>query len=611
MYNSDAELSDIDDLDAGDLPSVDDLEIERLSIRAELTTKEVGRGKDRIEIVAPTHANTRLVFERDPVLRHLGVNTMGGRLAWQALPPWRPAGREMGLPFVTDHDLAEIECALNWYFGGEHGSLSERAVRIARTSYAGGHRFSPWRDYLDALPEWDGVGRCSDLPMLRDADSPYVRTTLDNMWLGMMQRAYEPGCQVDTMTVLYGGQGLRKTSFFRAIPPPDMPVAELSRVPSDTDNKDSMAKAHAAPIVLIDELDKLRKKADQSDMKAFITGRMDTYRAPYARVDETFARQFTLMGTTNREEFLLDATGNRRYAVLVVESLITEDYLSRAWMDMCLAEARDRYRAGERLDYSAEYEALADVVREGHLDDPVREAVFEWLDDPRVPDDQDVSVLAMLKAAGEVPSPGASVDASRLSVRMVCRYIPELRDLNPTSQRDRPSIEKIEAALDAHPRYKRASGRPRVEGRLERRAWEMVTPAPPAPEPVRMSLDDLTHFQRRLLEFSSRVLDSPDVLDDPAKFNVGQLAAIWNQDGVWDEALAKTVAECPAFIAEREAVVAKVSSHDPADPFSPPAPTVPPAPTRTPEPVPTWPTDAELAAAPMPTADPYAPTQEV
>lgn len=467
----------------------DEIRREREAIAADLATKQVGTGEGSRTVVVRSHANTAMIFERDPVLKNLGTNVMGHRLAWRVLPPWRPAGSV--LRPVTNHDLAKIEEVLNGFFGGEHSSLSERAIATARTSHAGSNPFSPWRDYIDGLPEWDGVERIAEtLPMVKDAGGPYARQSFVNFWLSLMMRCYDPGCQVDSMLVLHGPQGFRKTSFFRAIPPVDLPIAELPEVPSSTENKDLLASAHEAPIALIDELDKLRRKADQSAIKAFVTGRRDTWRAPYGKVDETVARSFVLAGTTNLEEFLLDATGNRRYWILQVEGVITPECLTRERMDLLLAEARDRYLRGERLDFGPAYEALADAVREQHLDDPIRDAVYSWLDDPVV--SPIVSEAEYSADPSRYSYSGVSIDVTLVSVPLLCRYVEGLQDVNPLAQRDAPTVAKIVAAMNAHPRYQRAKGRKWVAGKQERRAWEQIALAPASAAAVQQALANPT-----------------------------------------------------------------------------------------------------------------------
>jgi len=139
-------------------------------------------------------------------------------------------------------------------------------------------RFSPWRDYIDALPLWDGIARLETaIPPENVTPTPYTRQAFVNFFLALQQRVHEPGCQVDSMLVLAGGQGLRKTSFFRAIAPRSWMCAEPASIP-DTNDKDLLEEAHLAAVVLFDEIDKLRRRDEQAALKAFVTRRHDTWR---------------------------------------------------------------------------------------------------------------------------------------------------------------------------------------------------------------------------------------------------------------------------------------------------------------------------------------------
>ena len=426
-------------------------------VRSVLDTTTTGSGKNAKCVIDKSHRNTTTIFENDPILQHLGYSTMGGGLAWKKLPPWRKDDERFR--WMDDRDKVEISRRLAEYWGGDHSALSERAERNALVGHGMGHRFSPWRDYIDGLPAWDGVHRIgTSIPTAKDVGTPYVTATLDNFYLTIMERAYDPGCAADVMLVLYGGQGVRKTSLFRAISPDDLPIAEVSVIPDAAKEKDALIAAHEAPIVLIDEIDKLRTKDDQASLKAFQSGRHDAWRSPYGTVNQTHARGFVTAATTNREEFLMDLTGNRRSAVLTVEGVIPAEYLARAWMDLLLAEARDRYRAGERACYDDAYNKLADEVRSAHLDDPVGVEVHNFLENS---------------------------DTELVSTQWIIDRCVAFEGLNPArNNNDKVTLDKIVLALDNHPDYERVDGRVRVAGRQVRRAWRRTTPTPtPAAAP--------------------------------------------------------------------------------------------------------------------------------
>src|SRR5688572_22748906 len=83
-------------------------------------------------------------------------------------------------------------------------------------------RFHPVRDYLEAL-KWDGLPRIATLPhdVLRiPAAAPWhtLSRALVRRWLiAAVARAMQPGCKVDTVLILCGPQGKKKSTFFAAL----------------------------------------------------------------------------------------------------------------------------------------------------------------------------------------------------------------------------------------------------------------------------------------------------------------------------------------------------------------------------------------------------------
>lgn len=82
-------------------------------------------------------------------------------------------------------------------------------------------------------------------------------------------------------------------------------------------------------------------------MKAFITRRVERFRAPYARRITEHARQCVFAGSTNDAEYLRDHTGGRRYWPVKVASIVDTDRLLAA-KDQLWAEATTLYRQGAK-----------------------------------------------------------------------------------------------------------------------------------------------------------------------------------------------------------------------------------------------------------------------
>jgi len=91
-----------------------------------------------------------------------------------------------------------------------------------------------------------------------------------------------------------------------------------------------------------------------------LTKQEDNYRPSYGRRQETYPRQCVFGGTTNRDDFLQDATGNRRFWPIEVHDA------SRLWaemtpevVDQIWAEADMAYKLGEELYLTGEASKVA------------------------------------------------------------------------------------------------------------------------------------------------------------------------------------------------------------------------------------------------------------
>ncbi|TPR19969.1 virulence protein [Apilactobacillus timberlakei] len=247
--------------------------------------------------------------------------------------------------------------------------------------------FNPVIDRINA-EKWDKVKRVDTffIDFLGAENSNYVKQVTRKWLTGAVARALRPGIKFELMPVLIGQQGLGKSTLCNSL----CPEYFLDNLPSLSGiNKDNLMLIKDNWIVEVAELSAMSKTAIEGT-KAFISTRVDKYKAPYASTIEDHARRCVFIGTTNESEFLKDKTGNRRF--LPIQCGINKPTknvfkISPEYILQLLAEARTLYENHEPLyldeDTSNE---LANIQKENTVEDPLEESIKEYLDMP-VPED--------------------------------------------------------------------------------------------------------------------------------------------------------------------------------------------------------------------------------
>jgi len=148
-----------------------------------------------------------------------------------------------------------------------------------------------------------------------------------------------PGCKVDTMLVLIGKQGIKKSMSLEILAG-GFYLATHAQV---TD-KDFIMSLHRGWIIDLAELSSMTH-SDANHIKGIITNATDHIRPPYGMVSQEMPRHSVMVGTTNVDRFLRDGTGNRRFWPVEC-GVIDTDWIV-ANRPQLLAEARTKYAAGQ------------------------------------------------------------------------------------------------------------------------------------------------------------------------------------------------------------------------------------------------------------------------
>jgi putative DNA primase/helicase len=201
------------------------------------------------------------------------------------------------------------------------------------------------RDYVEGL-EWDGVERIAlafeDFWGVEPADNQpaaYIRAVSANFFLALVARIMKPGCQVDTMPVFEGPQGIGKSRALRELGGDWYMLAAES-----VTAKDFFQALPGRWLVEIGEMDSF-SRAERERTKLVISTPTDRYRPSYARHAKDFPRQCVFAGTTNHDDYGNDDTGLRRFLPVRCGAInIPGVRLARPQL---LAEALHAYRQGQ------------------------------------------------------------------------------------------------------------------------------------------------------------------------------------------------------------------------------------------------------------------------
>jgi len=233
---------------------------------------------------------------------------------------------------------------------------------------------NPLREYILGLPEWDGVDYIGEVAgMVRTENGKW---TMENegpsvlwqrcfkKWFVAMVASWMRDDVVNhQVLVLIGEQGIFKTTWLDALMPPELVAYRCRQSGARALDKDEQLRATEFGLINMDEIDRMSEQ-ELNALKSLITASDITVRAAYAQNKERRLRVASYVASGNKERFLTDTTGNRRWLPFRVSSIESPFDHPLPYAGM-YAQAWALVRQGFNYWFSlADIRAIADHVEE-------------------------------------------------------------------------------------------------------------------------------------------------------------------------------------------------------------------------------------------------------
>ena len=183
------------------------------------------------------------------------------------------------------------------------------------------------RPYTDDQPDW--IGWLAERVTVEggEAEQQQWRTCFTKWFVAMVACWMKDEVVNQQVLVLIGRQGIFKTTWLEHLLPPELRAYGCKMANSAQLNKDERLRIAEYGLIALDEIDAMGAK-ELNVIKSVITASDISERAAYGYTKERRMRLASFCASGNKQEFLTDITGNRRWLPFLVESIINPFFIT-------------------------------------------------------------------------------------------------------------------------------------------------------------------------------------------------------------------------------------------------------------------------------------------
>lgn len=184
--------------------------------------------------------------------------------------------------------------------------------------------YDPFRDFVFNLPGWDGKDYIREwltqVHLANEDQREFFVECVTKWTVAYVGSLVSESVVNQTCLVLVGAQGKFKTTFLNSIVPSEMKLDYLYASTFVAHNKDHEKYLATKALINLDEMQAFNR-SDIESIKSKITQDKIELRLPYGKADIKAWRRASFVGSVNRDEFLNDATGSRRFLPFKIKSI--------------------------------------------------------------------------------------------------------------------------------------------------------------------------------------------------------------------------------------------------------------------------------------------------